>query len=294
MPARRLKPYSYIELSIETRRADGAEAKPFLCDRLAACGIGPETLAFFESRSCFRIAVYLRSFRLLERIRAGLRGKLPRGFRLKWKVLEREDWYDKWQMEYQIMPLGKRFTLVPLWQKEKYRGGRSPIYLDPKGAFGSGTHPTTQIMIALMERLEGRFDSFLDAGTGTGILCVAAKRLGAETVFAFDLDPGSVRAAKFNLRANGLAADYLRIADLFHPEFRRRFALVGANMISTVLISGRPVLQRQVRPGGYLAVSGIHLQNLAEVRKAFEGKNFRCLKILRKRGWAGLLYKKII
>ncbi len=288
----RLKPHSYIEISLEKRGRFDVTSRAAISDCLYSSGVLPGTLVFFESRGSSRIAAYVRSFRLLQKIRKNTES-LPKGFRLKWKILEREDWLDKWQLEYQIMPLGKRFTLVPLWQKEKFNKlGRTPIFLDPKGAFGSGTHATTRLMINLMEKIPGAFESFLDAGTGTGILSVAARKLGAETLYAFDKDPASVRAAKFNFRANGIKAAYVETADLMRLSFKNKFRIVAANMISAVLIEGRKVLWGYVRPGGYLVISGIHLQNLPEVKKSFKQADFRCLILLKRRGWAGLLYQR--
>jgi len=288
----RLKPYSYIEISVETRSPESFQLRSVLCDMLEASGISSSALAFFEFRDSLRIAAYTRSFGILKKVESAMKRLRPKGFRLKSKVLAREDWLEKWQLEYHIMPLGRRFTLVPLWQKEKFRKGKEPIYLDPKGAFGSGTHPTTQLMIKLMEPLEGRFSSFLDLGTGTGILSVAARKLGAETIYAVDKDPGSVRAARFNLKTNRVKVDYLKTGDIMTMKCSRKFETVGVNVISAVLINAKKKILRWVGKSGYLIVSGIHLQNLGEVRRELAHPDFRCLKVIKKKGWAGILYKR--
>jgi ribosomal protein L11 methyltransferase len=227
-------------------------------------------------------------------VRARFKAARIPGVKLRVRVLARDDWFDKWQRHYPVTPLGRRFVVVPLHRAKQFKGmrGRSPVYLDPRGAFGSGGHASTQLMAEMLEKAAGRFRSFLDIGTGTGILAIAAARLGAHTIWACDSDPASVRSARFNLKLNRTPCARLWAGDFLGLGRGPRFGLVGANLISDVLEKGRKVLFGRVGPGGYLAVSGIHLDHLEDFRRAFRHGNFRCLLVLRKRGWAGLLFKK--
>ena len=211
--------------------------------------------------------------------------------RLKMRILQKEDWYDKWQLDYRIMPLGKKFTLVPFWQKKEFSGNRLPIYLDPKGAFGSGQHPATRIMTTFVE-MSGNPDSMLDLGTGTGILSVAAYRLGAKRVLAYDHDPVAVRAAKYNFEVNKLQNSEVCRGDVTKLKVTEHYALVCANLFTDLLEKIKPFLFGSVKPGGFLAISGVHFQNYAAFKKNFHHKDFRCLKITKSRGWAGMLFRR--
>ncbi len=323
----KLKPYSYLEVTLEAADRDSA-LRARLADYFSGFGIKLSSLVYFEpDNGGQKVAAYLRSADIFPKIRARFKKAFPKGVRLKKRLLVREDWFDKWQNEYQIMPLGKKFTLVPLWQRKKYQvlnchreeakgrrgdlafkskiaspqknGARNdgfsvrvPILMDPKGAFGSGTHPTTQIMAELMERLGGRFKSFLDLGCGTGILSILAAKLGAEAIWAVDNDAGSVKAAKYNFKVNQIKAQKVWRGDIRKIASREKFDLVGANMISTLLLEAKKVFFGHVRKGGWLIVSGIHLENLKDVRRNFKHPSFRCLAVIKKRGWAGLIFKK--
>lgn len=293
LPAR-LPPQSYIEAALEWEDHDServAAAREFF-DR---CGISPASLAMFRIQARTRVAAYTRSRRELKRIQKSFKTARPQGTRLKCRVLAREDWFDKWKLEYQVMPLGRRFTLVPEWKRKRYKPPRRrthPVFLDPKGAFGSGGHSTTQIMVSLMERVAGRFESFLDVGTGTGLLSVIAVHLGASAVWAFDNDAGSVKAARYNMTLNGVSPEKLWAGDLKDLKGRKTFELVGANLISSVIIEHRDSIFRRVKQGGYLILSGIHLENFETVRRRLKHDSFRCLHVMKKKGWAGLLLKK--
>lgn len=289
----KLQPYSYLEVVLEAPNRDKT-VRARLADYFTGFGIKPSSLVYFEpDKGGQKVAAYLRSTKIFSKIRARFKKAFPKGVQLKKRLLVREDWFDKWQNEYQIMPLGKKFMLVPLWQRKKYEEGRlQPIFMDPQGAFGSGTHPTTQIMAELMERLDRRFDSFLDLGCGTGILSIIAGKLGAETIWALDNDAGSVKASKFNLKVNQVDAQKVWRGDIREIGSWVKFDLVGANMISTLLLEAKKVFFGHVKKSGWLIVSGIHLENLKDVRRDFKHPSFRCLAVIKKRGWAGLIFRR--
>jgi ribosomal protein L11 methyltransferase len=256
-----------------------------------SCGVRPEEIVFFEAQGKTEAAFFTPNAGTAGRVRAQYRRRRVPGMRLKIRTLQKEDWFDKWQLDYRIMPLGRKFTLVPFWQKKEFKGGRLPIFLEPKGAFGSGQHPATRIMTSFVEAA-GHPDSMLDLGTGTGILSVAAFRLGAKKILALDHDPVAVRAAKYNFRLNGLESAEVRREDVTRLRPEEKYGLVCANLFTDLLEKIRPFLFGSVKPGGFLAISGVHFQNYAAFRKNFRHPDFRCLKIVRSRGWAGMLFKR--
>lgn len=290
----KLSPYSYFEIKISFDPAK-PESRSRIGDFLSEHGIPLEEIAFCETPKKTFAAAYTRQPKILKKIRVRFKKELGRGFQLAHKLLCREDWFDKWELHYNIMPLGKQFTLVPLWQKSRYKpsGRRIPIYLDPKGASGSGQHPATQIMVLFMEQIAGKFRTCLDLGTGTGILSAVASKLGAEKITAVDNDSAAVKAARFNLRLNGARDFEVSSGDVTADKGKaKRYDLVCANLISPVLDSIKDQLFASVEKGGCLAVSGIYIDNFAWFRKRFRHPKFRCVRAVKRKKWTGLLLQR--
>lgn len=283
-----MKAASYIELALYKRAVrDTTPAEVFF----SACGFGPQSLVRVGRRGSSGIAVYVKPGGQAAKIRRAFERFGPRGWKLRERLLEPADWFTKWQSTFKIAPIGRRFTIVPCWQKEKFKGKRLPIYIDPQGQFGSGMHETTRVVVGLMERLEGRFADFLDAGTGTGILMVAAARLGASKVSGFDEDPAAVASARANLAHNGVKGR------LYRQDVRGeggKYTLVAANLISSVLVDAQGALARAVADGGHLVVSGIERRNFAGFLREFRPQGLRRVTAVRGRGWCGALYRRVV
>ncbi len=258
---------------------------------LETCGARPQELVFFEAGGKIETAFFTPLPATAKKVRSLYRAKRLPGMRLKIRVLNKEDWFDKWQLDYRIMPLGKKLTLVPLWQKKQFKGDRLPVYLDPQGVFGSGQHPATRMMIAFIEKA-GVTDSILDLGTGTGILSVAGYRLGAKKILAVDLDAAAVRSARFNFKLNGMNEARAVKANVTRMKAGEKYGLVCANLFTGLLEKIKPFLFGSVRPGGFLALSGVHFQNYTAFKRGFHHPDFRCVKIIRSRGWSGMLFKR--
>lgn len=289
--------YRYYEVTVEFLKYL-PEKSALAGDFFTGQGIGFQEIVFGETSGKAFASFYTSSKLVLNRLKNQFARQLKgKGFKFKSRFLVKEDWFDKWQLDYQIMPIGKRFILVPLWHLKKYQGApgrRVPIFLDPKGASGSGQHPTTQIMTVFLESIAGKFVDCLDLGAGTGILGIIASKLGAGEVTAVDLDAVAVKAAKFNLRYNRVPRFEVFSHDVTVKQSKtRKYSLICANLISPVLETIQDFLFRNVKPGGYLAVSGVHIQNFSAFQKQFRHPKFRCLKTMKKRGWTGMLFKRI-
>ncbi len=241
-----------------------------------------------KSRGTVGASVYVSSGQKAVSVRRAFEALKPRGWRWRERALSPEDWFTKWQTAYTISPLGKKFTVVPYWQKERFKGTRLPVYIDPKGQFGSGTHETTRIAVALMERFSGKFKTFLDAGTGTGILMVVAARLGASDVAGFDEDPDALLSAKANLVHNRVKG-ILRRHDV--NDGKGKYDLVAANLISNCLVGAQKALARSVKPGGVLVVSGIEKRNFRWFLKNFRPAGLHKIAVIAGRGWCGAAYR---
>lgn len=177
-------------------------------------------------------------------------------------------------MHYQPVRVGRRLVVVPAWLNPPLAADDVPLRMDPGMAFGTGSHPTTQLCLAALEANLKPGDAVLDLGTGSGILSIAAAKLSAGPILALDIDPEAVRVARENCAANGLA-DRVRVeagslTEVLAGQFGRvEFPLVVANILPTVLVSLLDEgLARCVEPGGVLILSGILEAQAADVQAA--------------------------
>ena len=203
------------------------------------------------------------------------------------------DWLTKWKSLWRPAPLTKKLDVVPVWYKDKYKPlrGRDYILMDTLLSFGTGLHETTQIMAQFIEDKRGSFKSFLDIGTGTGILSLVALKYGAQDVVGIDIGPLSVQAALDNMKVNRLPFKVLK-ADIRKYHSKDTYDFVAANLITEDLIEHAPKIISFVKEKGLLAISGISLDNLNKLRKNFSSLPFKCIKISRGKQWSGLLYQK--
>ena len=169
---------------------------------------------------------------------------------------------------------GKSLLIKPSWSKRRPRRGQIVVVLDPGLGFGTGQHSTTAFCLHELVRC-GKFEaqrSFLDIGTGSGILAIAAAKLGYSPVRAFDCDPEAVRVARANARANGVHKK-LRITrgDVAKLPIHaaKQYDLVCANLISTLLMAERRRIAAQLKRGGTLVLAGILKSEFSRVQKIF-------------------------
>ncbi|MEW5894696.1 MAG: 50S ribosomal protein L11 methyltransferase [Candidatus Omnitrophota bacterium] len=214
---------------------------------------------------------------------------------VKVNVLHAADWRDKWKDDIRPFRLSEGFDVVPVWNQQGYRPGlRQVIYLNTTMAFGTGLHETTRFMCGLIEKQRGRLGSFLDIGTGTGILSIVAAKCGAKELFAVDIDESSIETAQENLKKNRVAFDWCSAMDFRFFKSRKKFDFVAANVITDELIAMKKKISSVVKPGKYLALSGISIGNLKRLKKEFsEDGSLRCLRVIKGKKWAAALYRKV-
>jgi ribosomal protein L11 methyltransferase len=189
------------------------------------------------------------------------------------RVVHEADWAAAWKAHFPVLRIGRRLVIKPTWRRHRAQPDDVVLALDPGMAFGTGLHPTTRLCLAALEDLASR-DAIdgarvLDVGCGSGILAIAAAKLGAAWVLGVDTDPIAIEATIANAGRNGLAhAIDARAGSL--PSTEAPYDVVLANLIASVLIALATQLRDELRPRGRLIASGIFVDREAEVRAAFE------------------------
>ena len=220
--------------------------------------------------------------------------------------LEDQNWMEAWKVRYQPIPIGKQLIIVPAWL-ESPDASRISIKIDPGMAFGTGTHPTTQLCLELLESYTPKDGDVIDVGCGSGILSVAALKLGADFALGVDIDEASVKASRENADANGISVSQFAIglgsvteilAGRFQASSRDgsrwiwNAPLVMANILAPIIIRLFGMgLAELVSPGGALILSGILAEQAEGVISSVEEHG---LKVVEKRqigDWVALLVR---
>jgi ribosomal protein L11 methyltransferase len=281
-----------FELILRLKGEDVAAAE-ILRDILVSLAIDPTRIVQESRRDAQAVSVYLDSALEADKLAVRLRRLRLRGVRIAVKRRLAADWSERWKEGWKPFPLTRRFYVVPLWQKSRIcPPGKEPVFLDTTNAFGTGLHETTRFSAQFIDFLGGRFTSFLDVGTGSGILTIVARKLGVKDVAAIDIDPESVKVARENLQANRLPESGVLLADIANFNPQRTFGLVAANLVTWDLVSFRNKILPLIKPGGYLVVSGISLKNLLFFREYFRTTKLKQLKLKKGREWAAFLFQK--
>ena len=207
-------------------------------------------------------------------------------------ILE-QDWGESWKRFFKPVQVGSRFVVKPPWSKTRLRKGQIPIEITPGMAFGTGTHATTKLCIQALEgRLQRKGLSVLDVGTGSGILSIAAAKLGAGEVWGLDIDGVAVGAARENVRQNGVS-DIVRIRKTRIGDIRRKFDMIVANLDHKSLRRMKIPLIRHMKAQGFLILSGI-LEGEGDLLCQHYLKTglLRWAKVIQEEGWVCLVLKK--
>lgn len=207
--------------------------------------------------------------------------------------LQQTDWTQAWKQHYRPIAVGRRLLIQPAWM-DVSTAERIPILIDPGMAFGTGTHPTTQLCLELLEDFTPSQDDVIDIGCGSGILSIAAIKLGARHAFGVDTDEDAVRAAEENATRNAVGEQTTfavgSVADVLQGIFPRQQApLVVANILAHILIrlldEGMASL---IAPAGKLLLSGILEDQLADMQAALQRHTLRICAQRQMEDWIAL------
>ena len=170
-----------------------------------------------------------------------------------------EDYIDNWKKYVFTTRISERFVVKPTWREYEKEEGDLVIDLDPGRAFGTGTHPTTYLCIRLMEKYIKEGQKVIDVGTGSGILMVAAEKLGAKEIWGVDIDPDAVEVAQENLDLNGVSRDKTKVlvGNLLNVVENKKFEVVVANILADVILLLLKDISKVIEKDGTLILSGI-------------------------------------
>lgn len=273
--------------------ADQTGAEEFLRQILYQLGFGDADISVLSERRYGYLKVYCRTKNEAHRLAIRLASLNLKKIQIIEKALRHQDWRDKWKDDIKPFRLTKDFDVVPSWNMKNYSPGRrKAIYLDTTLSFGTGLHETTRFMAQLIENHTGKFQTFLDIGTGTGLLAIVASKCGARVLWAVDIEAQSVETARKNLKRNGIKFDRCCCRNFKTFVLTQQFDFTAANVITDELIAMKTKIIAAVKPEKFLAVSGISLDNLARFQREFKDESLRCLKIVKGKKWAAVLYKK--
>ena len=197
---------------------------------------------------------------------------------LRTRIVEEADWADAWKAYFPVMRVGRRLVIRPTWRRHRRAPEDVVLALDPGMAFGTGLHPTTRLCLAGVEALADRGvlagTRVLDVGCGSGILAIAALKLGAASAVGLDTDPIAIEATIANARRNALVRR-LRAREGSLPSGEAPFDVVLANLIAGLLVPLARGLTDELRRGGVLLASGIFAHREGDVRAAFEAAGLK-------------------
>ena len=210
------------------------------------------------------------------------------------------DWEESWKENYPPQPVGQRLVVLPYWQVQMDTQGRLPVILDPGLTFGTGAHPSTQMVMEFMEDLVRPGCSCLDLGSGSGILSIAALRLGAGSAVGVDIDNKAEGIARENAASNGFdAPEFVAMtgnvtADkaMMQRLRERSYDLVLVNIVADVIISLAPVLPNFLEEHSVLLCSGILDTRLCDVVAALERAGLTVTQIKAKEDWRSLCARR--
>lgn len=317
----------WLELSIETRPEsieavaealtaggfsdlvieDQSEFEDFLEENRAYWDYIDETLQQ-RLQGLSRIKLYLEtgdsaSLSRLESLLGSLKAQRGENFgslKLTKAPLADTNWEESWKSNYPPQVLGEKLVVIPYWLEDFDLAGRLPVILDPGLTFGTGAHPSTQMVMEVMEKTLKPGASCLDLGSGSGILSIAALRLGAKSAVGVDIDPKAEDIARENAAYNGFAApeftaltgNVTEDSALMARLREKRYDILLVNIVADVIIALAPALPGLMDGGSTLICSGILDVRLNDVLKALEKAGLTVTEIHEKEDWRCVAAKK--
>lgn len=215
----------------------------------------------------------------------------------QYKMIVDEDWMASWKEHYHPIPIGKKLIILPAWIKED-QPDRVSVRIDPSMAFGTGTHPTTQLCLEVVEQYLQPDETVIDVGCGSGILSIAALKLGALHALGVDIDRAAIKSTLENADANDTAGEIEvgvgSVDEILGGSFSIRQApFVLANILAPIIIRlFNAGLADLVTPGGLLALSGILADQAPDVKVSAREHGLTFVEMKQSGDWVVLVFRK--
>lgn len=214
------------------------------------------------------------------------------------RLTDDEDWENNWKIYYKPLEIGERLLVRPSWEQAEDTG-RTVLSLDPGMAFGTGSHHTTRMCLEFLEKTVKDGDDMIDLGCGSGILSIGALLLGAKRALAVDIDPIAEKIAYENAAMNDITSDKytVLIGDVLSDTAlqeklcEKRYDVVAANIVASVIIELTKIVPRMIKPDGRYIMSGIIGERLDEVLAALDENGFEVLEVRAGDDWRAVMAK---
>lgn len=243
-----------LAVSLEDANADSEDEQPLFGEP----GMEPESAAW----NLNNVVALFRNKAEGEQIFGEIPGELLGDAEILYTEVPQEDWVRLTQSQFDPIPISTRLWIVPSWHEPQDIENRINLVLDPGLAFGTGSHPTTALCLRWLSEFPLKGQSVLDYGCGSGILGIAALKLGASEAIGVDIDPQAVDSTAYNASNNGVEMP-CGLPDF--PLAKRQFPVVVANILSNPLKVLAPSLCNHVEAGGQLVLSGVLARQAEEV-----------------------------
>lgn len=252
---------------------------------------------FIKHESVVVKAYFPEDREILEELEQSLQA-VQRTFNAPCKVLinevRDEDWEESWKKYYHTFKIGQRLVIKPSWEEYQLQAGDVLIDIDPGMAFGTGSHASTRFCLNFIDQFVTGGESIIDAGCGSGILSIAAAKLGAQQIFAMDFDSVAVRIARDNVALNGLDdVIQVQVGDIVNDLPEREVDYILANITAEVVNLLIPEAVQRLHPGGYMFCSGIIESRWPGVQQQLEAHGMVIEKLLQESEWVGVAARKL-
>ena len=209
---------------------------------------------------------------------------------LRTREITDDDWQNKWKDYFFPIPVGQKILICPSWRVVENNQSRKLIYLDPGMAFGTGHHPTTRMCLELLEEVIQNNSAVLDFGSGSGILSIAATKLGAKKCVGIEIEPNAIKSANENLVKNNVQENVMLINDEFNQSLipNIKFNLVIANISTKIILETFEKLDFNLHETGSMILSGILKESLHKVENLIEIFNYKIDELLTDNDWVAL------
>ncbi|RCK75186.1 MAG: Ribosomal protein L11 methyltransferase [Ignavibacteriae bacterium] len=211
---------------------------------------------------------------------------------IKISEIQETNWNAEWEKTITPIEVGKKLVIKPSWREYDKKEEKILIQIDPKMSFGTGYHETTRLTLQLLEKYIKNGDKVLDIGTGTGILAIAAIKLGANSALGIDNDEWALENANENIQANHLL-NKIKISNQALNEINEKFDLITANIMLTTIVDMLPEIERKLKDKGIVLFSGLLLEDEEKFKEAIKKHSIKILEKVSENEWLAFATQKL-